>query len=160
MKKKTLLLTIGIFIAVAIGAFIYFVANVSSVSDPIKKYKCSEDVNQFIRSVKIYASAHQDINLDLTDTLGSNESDYHAVYMTIGMKKNGHDITYRLMCETSSDHDKTVKTEVHLILAFDQTNKTGGYQANGNGTKPLIDYFESKFLVPFKNNQNIRITPL
>lgn len=155
MKRKTIiLLIVGILIAVVVGAFIYFVSGVSAVSDPIKKYKYTGDVDKFITTLKKYNLAHKNITLELTDTIGSKRSDYYAVYMTVGMKKNSDSITYRIMCEKENG-----KSEVHLILAFDETTKTGGYRANAKGVQPLVDYFDSYFLTPMEKSEALKITP-
>lgn len=155
MKKGIIIAVIA---ALVIGGFIYFVAGVSSVTPPIKKYQYLGSVNQLLSGIQGYASTNPNVTFKITDTVGSRSNGY-GIYMTIGMKKNGHDITYRLMCE-GDDNNSIVKTKVHLILAFDETAKTGGYQLNGKGIKPLVDDFETDFLVGLKNKQNLQIIPL
>ncbi len=156
MKKGIIIAVIA---ALVIGGFIYFVAGVSSVSPPIKQYQYLGTVNQLLSGIQGYASTNPDVNFKITDTVGSRDTGY-GIYMDVAIKKNGHDITYHLMCEKNEDNSTIVKTEIHLVLAFDETDKTGGYQLNGKGVKPLVDSFDTGFLVELRNKQNINITPL
>lgn len=159
MKIKIIIITISIVVlAILIGCFVYFVSGVSAVSPPIKEYQYLGSVNQLIAGMQKYATTNNNVTFKITDTVGSREKGY-GIYMTVGIKNNGHDITYRLMSE-SDDNNSIVKTKVHLILAFDETAKTGGYQLSGKGVRPLVDSFDTSFLVDLKNKQNITISPL
>ncbi|MBB2144003.1 hypothetical protein GM921_00770 [Pedobacter sp. LMG 31464] len=156
--KKTILITIALGFILFTAIFIYFVSGVSSVSPPIKKYQYFGSVNQLLSGFEKYSSNHSDMTFKITDTVGGIENGY-AYYMTIEIMNNKHNITYRIMCEQNKD-DKNIKTNVNLILAFDETNKTGGYQMKGKVVEVLVKQFDLGVLKPLKDKQNIQINPL
>lgn len=135
LRKRTIIAII--FVLVIITAFIYFVSAVSSVSPPIKKYLYLGSVDQFVSGIQNYASNHPNVAYKITDTVGNHDNGY-ANYMTIEIKKQ-HNIRYRLMFEP--DNNKVIKTNVNLILAYDETNETGGYQMKAKGVQTLVNQF-------------------
>ena len=159
MKKTILLLLlIGLSILIFIGVLGYFTSGVSSVTPPIKQYQYIGTVDELISGFKKYSETHANLTFNITDTVGNQDNGY-AYYMTIALMKDKHNITYRLKCEQNKG-DKTARTNVDLVLAFDETNKTGGYQKKSKGVEPLVNNFDVNFLTPLRNSQSIKITPL
>lgn len=154
MKKGII---IAVIVALVIGGFIYFVAGVSSTSAPIKRYEYSGSINQFVTAIKNYASTNPNVSVKITDTVGDRKADY-GIYISIDMKINKDSISYNLECEKSDG--ATNKTTIQLVEAYNKTRITGGYIKDAKGVKPLVDDFESDFLTPLKNKQNINVIPL
>jgi hypothetical protein len=64
----------------------------------------------------------------ITDTTGTTETGYRF-YLDIELKIDGHDVLYSIACENNSK-STTSETEVELIMAYDKTDRVGGYNKN------------------------------
>jgi hypothetical protein len=156
--KKASIASVVLVVIMLIGAFVYFVTRVSGTSASIKKYRYSGSINQLITGLRKYASDNPDMTFKITDTTGTR-TDGYDIYMDIKMIKDKHHLEYSLMCEKSNDNSEPAATKVELVLAYDATNNSGGYRMGARGIKPLVDNFDTDFLVGLQNSQNIKLSP-
>jgi hypothetical protein len=156
--KKTIIIVLGLILVGFVGTCVYRVLSISSVYPPIKKYVYSGSANQLITGIREYVSTNSNVSFKITDTVGDNNTGY-ATRVDIELKHQMHYITYNLQFEEKKD-GMIVKTSIELLGAYDKTGNIGGYIKEAKGVKPLVDVFESDFLIPLKNKQNINITPL
>jgi hypothetical protein len=157
MKTKLIILIASILgFVIIIGCFIHFVTGVSSTYPPIRKYEYIGDYNQFIYNIRKYTSTKSAVKFKVTDTVGSKDNGY-AIYLELETIVNQDSIQYGLKCEEYQGNKG--KTIISLVEAYNKTKNTGGYSKNAKGVNPLVSNFDTNFLTPLKNSQNVQITP-
>jgi hypothetical protein len=146
--RKIIAITFVVALITVIGIGIYFVAGVSAVYPPIKKYHYLGGVKQLISNIQGYASINPNIVFEITDTVGNSEDGY-AFFCDIKLKTiNKNNFIYSFKLNETKYNRENTKTEIYLVYAFDDTNKIGGYQIADEGVASLVSFFESDFLTP------------
>ncbi|WP_428330298.1 hypothetical protein [Mucilaginibacter sp.] len=153
--KKIILITVTLVFIGLIIVFIRFVTGVTSISEPIRQYKYSGSLNQLVSCIKKYTLTDQNVSFEITDTTGNIKNGY-AVYITIYLKDDLHNIEYGLKCKENNSNSGSINTIIKLVKAYDKSNNTGGYYIDGKGVKPLVNTFEVNFLVPLRNTQKLK----
>lgn len=148
--KKIVFITFAIALIIVIGVWIYFVTGVSAVYPSIKNYEYSGNINQLVYSMRAYTSTNSNVTFKITDTVDNSKNGY-AIYMTIEIKSNKHNIEYGLKCE-KNNHGAAAKTIIQLVQAYDKTNNIGGYSKDVKGVKALVDEFDSNILKHLQGN--------
>lgn len=155
--KKILIIILTLIVILIVGAFIFFVSGVSAVSDPIKKYEYSGNIDQLLSGVRKLTLRNPNVGFKITDTTGGYSNT--AIYLTINIKNDNKDIEYGWKCEKNNNDTKST-TIISLVEAYDITNNSGGYIAEGKGVQPLVKVFESILLVPLKKEEHVVLKPL
>ena len=149
MKRTIVIISIGLIIFV-IAIFIYFVTGISSTYSPIREYKFSGNVDQFLIAIRKYASTNPDMVFKITDTTG-NEKKGFATYISIETKN----IEYSLKFENNNTGNNT---SIKLVGAYDINRNVGGYSKSAKGMDSLVKQFELNVLKPLRNEENFNIT--
>ena len=142
MHKATIIIT-GLILLCFVGTCVYFVGGVSATFPPIKKYVYHGGFNQLEKVLEKYSKL--DSSFRFKKDTGFNEID-------IDMKRLGANITYGLICKNLDD-DTTV-TEIDLVMAFDTTNKIGGYGIKADGMKDLLNYFDNNIIARLRKDEH------
>ena len=156
--RKTLIIIIGLAIVSVVGVFVYFVAGISAVYPPIKKYQFTGSVDQLLSGIRHYTSTNPNVTLKITDTTGNMTNGY-AFYMDVEIKESKRVLLYNLKCE--KDGDDGSKTLIDLIGVFNERDyKTGGYSIKGIEVNNMANDFENNFLPSLKKEERMSIIAL
>ena len=155
MKKGTIIAIL--FTLIIVGSFLYFVSGITSGNSVIKRYLCQSDINEFVSHVQKFSHQNHNVISKITDTTG-NFNDGYTIYISVEVDNEGQKILYSVACEKVSRRTES-GTVIELVMAYDKTNKIGGYNKEAKGVESLIDSFETNFLRPLSINQNIKIMP-
>jgi len=158
--RKVSLLIVGLLIVGFAGTCMYFVAGVSAVNPPIKKYEFSGTIDHLIHEIQRYSSIDSNVTIKITDLTGDKKDGY-GVYFDVKIKLDTSLIIYKLECEKSNKSTDVSKTLIKLIGAFNDKNyNVGGYGIEATGVKKMVYNFDTKFLTGLRQKQHLAITQL
>lgn len=145
----------GLLLLCFVGTCIYFVGGVSATVAPIRKYVYEGNINHFGELLKSYCKFHPEMKYQITARDSSNLNvNYRDI--AIDVKEGADSLLFGLDCEESGK-EGAWNTEMDLVEAINITKLTGGYRAKADGIKPLIDYFERKFVSELNEKQHANI---
>ncbi|MFI5160764.1 MAG: hypothetical protein ACHQHN_05775 [Sphingobacteriales bacterium] len=140
-----------------IGGCLYFVAGVSATIPPIEIFECQGDFNQLISKMETFCSAHHNMKFEVTDRVGNQQNGY-AVYANIYLVVDRDSMEYDLKFEDNSS--KPNNSMISIVEAYNKTRNIVAYGKEAKQIKPLLNDFESKFLIPLQENQKIELIPV
>jgi hypothetical protein len=153
MKKTTFLVAAIVFVGILVAIIKFIIKVAPGNNTVIKNYYYYGKVEDFLTHVRRFSNVNPNITSKITDTTGNSQIGY-SYYLDIELKNNGQDVLYSISCDDKSDKGWIA---INLVMAFDKQNKKGGYNKNVKDIEPLIEKFDSSFVVPFRNTQNIKL---
>jgi hypothetical protein len=148
---KTIISVIGVFIFGTIAWLLYFASQVSAVYPSIKSYDYNDVDYSLKQSIEEIVNRDSTLSFKITDVTGYDEP--HKYYASFSVKKGINHYLFKINYETKTKfwgNDKY--TDLALIGAYDETNKTGGYFKEDKGVSSMVIIFEEVLIKKLLSN--------
>ncbi|MES2454176.1 MAG: hypothetical protein V4594_01485 [Bacteroidota bacterium] len=147
---KTIIIVLGVLIFGVIAGLVYFASGISAVYPPIKSYDFDGVEYSIKQSIEEIVAGDSTLSFKMTDITGYEEP--YKYYGSFSVKRGRHQYLFDIKYQTAAKflgNDKY--TELSLIRAFDESNKTGGYSKEDKNVSGMLILFEEvliKKLIP------------
>ena len=151
LNKIRICVVLLIIIVLLNSCCIYYLANISSVYDPMKKYEYSISSKDLEKAIIDIAKDDSTFHYKITNIIG------HKHYMDFEIINDSTNLLYNINYIDSEESKKDSPSSIlSLVGAFDRINKCGGYKIENEAIKKLIITFEIR--VKDKIDKKIKLT--